>query len=176
MSGLILLYLGAPLTVAVAVRRTMPCDDRPAEWHERAGRLLLGLVAYPAVVALVFYSLRGSDIGAGSIALFTLPGLAFGVIVGRMWIVGVPPVAAATTLLISYAMDPSCATSYGPDDTWTVIVLMTMLWLVVPAAFTLLLGILARNLLSRLASRRRPSRRRRPPSAPSSTTGATHRA
>ncbi len=91
----------------------MPCDDRPAEWRERAARLLLGLVAYPAVVAFVFYLLRGSGIGAASIAVFALPGLAFGVIVGRMWIVGVPPVAAAITLRSVMRWTPAARQAAG---------------------------------------------------------------
>ena len=51
---------------------------------------------------------RRQHLNAGKIALFALPGLAFGALLGRMWIVGVPPAAGAITLLIGDSMDPSC--------------------------------------------------------------------
>lgn len=103
---LTILYLGLPLAVACAVTCMRP-PERPPGRSTRA-QFLLAVVAYPATVALVLHWLGGRTINVGTIALFALPGLAFGALLGRMWIVGVPPAAGAITLLIGDSMDPSC--------------------------------------------------------------------
>ncbi|MDQ2894255.1 MAG: hypothetical protein M3Y09_01175 [Actinomycetota bacterium] len=176
MFGLILfLVLGAPVAVTLAVAGTMARADHPSGGHDpRCGvRLILGVVAYPAASILVLHGLSGSAIDAVSITVFGLPGLALGALVRRIWIVGVPPAGAVIWLLVAYAMDPSC-TNCGSDDTWTVLVLMTMIYLVIPAMLSLLLGILVGNLLSRFTSPRRAARSQRAAAKRSLTPDVTH--
>jgi len=142
--------------VAVAARRTQRLEAGPSGRRARLGRTLLGVVGYPAAVTLAGLLVGRGDVNAGVVALFALPGLVFGFLIGRLWIAWVPIGVAAAWLLVAYLSDPSCASSCGEDDTWTGIALVSAVFVVLPAVFSLLLGILARNVLrTRFAARQR---------------------
>jgi hypothetical protein len=156
MSSLIpVLCLSAFVGVTVAAKRTQRLDTRPSGLRARLTRVLLGVVGYPAAIALIWVLQPNSDLTFGLVALFAVPGVVFGALVGRLWILSVPAVAAGVWLLVRYLGDPGCVHNCGEDDTWPVIVLMTTFFAVLPAVFSLLLGILARNLLGPVIERLR---------------------
>jgi hypothetical protein len=158
MSSLIpVLCLSAFVGVAVAAKRTQRTETDPSALRARLTRVLLGVLGYPAAIALIWVLQPNSDLTFGLVALFMVPGVVFGALVGRLWIVSVPAVAAGAWLLVRYLGDPGCVHNCGEDDTWPVIVLMTTFFAVLPAVFSLLLGILARNLLGPAVERLCPS-------------------
>jgi hypothetical protein len=131
------------------VKITRPVCGRAA-W---VPRVFLGVVAYPASILLVAHVLNHGHLSAGAtIVLLAAPGLVLGALVRRWWILGVPPVAAATWLIVS----PGCANGCGEDDATTATV-MAAVYVVLPAMIALLVALCAgRSLgwLSRLGLRR----------------------
>ncbi len=105
MLGLILLLLlGTLVAVTLAAAGTRARADHPTGGRDRRRgvQLILGMVAYPAASVLVLHGLSGSAIDAASITVFASPGLAFGALVRRIWIVGVPPAGAVIWLLVAH--------------------------------------------------------------------------
>ena len=150
------LYLGSFVLAAFAVKRTQRPDERSTGTPARLGRALAGVGGYPAAVALIWSLWAGDDLTVGTVVLLALAGLVFGWVVGRPWILAVPPVTAGAWLMIKNLAGPSCAGDCE-YDAWAVIAL-TMFIVVLPAVFSLMLGLLARNLLGpRAAKYRRPS-------------------
>jgi hypothetical protein len=116
-------------------------------------RVGLEVLAYPASILLVWRLLSDGHLSAGAtIVLLAAPGVVFGAVVSRWWILAVPPVGIATWLMIN----AGCANSCG-EDTATTVALMEALYVVLPAMVALLVGLCAgRSLgyLVRLALRR----------------------
>jgi hypothetical protein len=156
MFGLVVVLCLTPLfALAAAAQRSMPRGDRPDRRGVRVARILAGVVGYPAASTGIYLLIGGSGSYALTVVAVVAPGLLFGALVRRLWIAVVPLVGAAVAYTIGYVSDPSCA-GCGERE-WFSIVVGGLIFVVAPAIFTLLLGILVRNLLTTL--RAQPFRR-----------------
>lgn len=136
--------------------------ERPDAAQSRrasALRFVLGALAYPAACGAALVLVSGRAIAVDTVVLVALPGIVFGAIVGRPWILGVPVTYVTAWLLIDFARDPTCANSCGQDDTWGVLGILAGLYLVLPQLVMLLLGMWLRTML--LPGRRHNSERQR---------------
>jgi len=113
-------------------------------------QLLGGTVGILAAYGVVYLLSTGTDLNAAFVVIFALPGLLLGALIRRLWMISVPIAAATVLLAVAYLNDPTCAAC--GEDTWSTIIASTSLFLVAPAAFSIELGILVRNLLTRLQS------------------------
>jgi len=103
----------------------------PAPWRNPAfRRVMLGLIAYPAVTALVFWRLQGTTLTLFSLLVLAMPGLLFDFAVSRAWMQLVPLAGWSVELVISLTY-PSCQ-SCG-EDLPGMIVALTVVLYVVPA-------------------------------------------
>lgn len=116
----------------------------------RIRALVLAWLVWPAATAGIVLGLTGSKADGtwGPILLAACPGLLMGLLVGRKWLLGVPPVGWGAALLVAYGLDPGCQ-SCG-DDSWVGIVYIVALVLVFPSLVAVLLGITARWAAQRL--------------------------